>query len=127
MTPVEAARGFLGVRFQHQGRSEHGLDCAGLVIASWARCGVILGDVPGYGREPWKDGLRAAIEREFTPAIDGDRQPGDLLLFKIISEPQHIAIVTDRGIIHAYAQARKVVETRLGLEWIDRIVGHYRR
>lgn len=127
MTPVEAARTFLGVPFRHQGRDSRGLDCAGLVIAAWALCGVELPDRKGYGRSPWQDGLREAVEEGFPLKVEDDREPGDVLLFRVRKEPQHVAIVTDRGIIHSYANVGKVVESRLDQFWIDRIVGHYRR
>lgn len=128
MTPVQAARTFLGVPFRHQGRDHHGIDCAGLILASYALCGVPMRDVAGYGREPWKDGLRQAVEDGFgKPLVDTDRLPGDVLLFRIRREPQHLAMVTDRGMTHSYADAGKVVETDLDERWIKRIVGHYRR
>lgn len=127
MTLIEAARTFLGVPFRHQGRDILGIDCAGLVIASYRLCGTMLPDVKGYGREPWKDGLRAAVELGLGQPIQAERQPGDVLLFRVRREPQHVAIVTDRGMIHAYADVGRVVETSLDTRWIDRIVGHYRR
>ncbi len=35
--------------------------------------------------------------------------------------PQHVALISDQGIIHAYIQARRVVEHRLDQTWQDRI------
>ncbi len=127
MTPVEAARTFLGVPFRHQGRDRLGLDCAGLIIAAYGLCGDKLHDLPAYGREPWKDGLRAAIEVSFKKAPDDQMLPGDVLLFRLTKEPQHVAMVTDRGMIHAYGNVGRVVETDLCAVWRKRIVEHYRR
>jgi cell wall-associated NlpC family hydrolase len=123
---VQAARRFLGVPYHHQGRSEHGMDCAGLVVAAYAGCGVALVDLPAYGREPWRDGLRSCVEENFR-LVDRERQPGDILLLRVRREPQHLAIVTDRGMIHSYASVGKVVETNLDAFWRDRIVGVYSR
>lgn len=123
---VEAARRFLDTPYHHQGRTEHGIDCAGLVVAAYAQLGVILIDLPAYGREPWRDGLRRCVEDNFQ-LVDREPEPGDILLLRVRREPQHLAIVTDRGMIHSYASVGKVVETNLGQRWIDRIVGVYSR
>lgn len=123
---VKAARTFLGCPYHHQGRSIHGMDCAGLIVASYALLGINLIDLPAYGREPWRDGLKKTVEANFQ-AIDRDKQPGDVLLIRVRREPQHLAIVTDRGMIHSYAGVGKVVETNIGQFWNDRIVGVYSR
>jgi hypothetical protein len=51
-------------------------------------------------------------------------------LFKIKNEPQHVGIVSDYGdglgLIHAYAQSRKVVEHGLDEFWKKRLVACYR-
>jgi cell wall-associated NlpC family hydrolase len=127
MTPVAAARTYLGVPFRHQGRNRYGLDCAGLVIAAYADAGVVLHDLPAYGREPWKDGLRAAVETSFKPAPDDDMIAGDVLLFRVRREPQHVAMVTGaNSMIHCYATVGKVVEHSIGDRWRGQLVGHYR-
>lgn len=127
MNPVvTAARLYLGCPYHHQGRSRYGIDCAGLVVAAYRELGIELQDLPAYGREPWRDGLRQTVELNFS-LVDGPAEPGDILLLRVRREPQHLAIVTDTGIIHAYASVGKVVETRLDKHWFDRIVGIYRR
>jgi cell wall-associated NlpC family hydrolase len=127
MNPVvEAARKYLGCPYHHQGRSMHGIDCAGLLVAAYRDCGVELEDLPAYGREPWKDGLRAAVELNFHK-VDREPEPGDVLLLRWGREPSHLAIVTERGIIHSYASVGKVVETSYGLAWRNRTVGVYAR
>jgi hypothetical protein len=47
-------------------------------------------------------------------------------LFRINKEPQHVGIITDIGIIHAYAQARKVVEHNLDDWWKARLAGCFK-
>jgi cell wall-associated NlpC family hydrolase len=123
---VDAARKYLGVPFHHQGRNEHGLDCAGLIVLAYRDIGIELNDIQGYGMEPWNDGLRECVESNLTK-VDGEPEPGDVLLLRWRREPQHVAIVTDKGIIHAYANVRKVVETGFSPFWRHRIVGVYRR
>lgn len=123
---VIAARTFLGVPYHHQGRSIHGMDCAGLVVAAYDILGVTLVDLSAYGREPWKDGLRQTVEANFHK-VERDTAPGDILLLRVRREPQHLAIVTDRGMIHSYASVGKVVETDIDSFWSERVVGVYSR
>ncbi len=41
-------------------------------------------------------------------------------------EPQHVALVTDHGIIHSYSGVGKVVEHGLDDRWQQRITAAYR-
>lgn len=120
---VDAARGFLGVKWRHQGRNMAGVDCLGLVILVANQLGLSEFNSADYGRIPDGQRLRAGL----TEHMDVTRtpQPGDVLLMRFEQHPQHVAIVTDRGIIHAYAQVRKVVEHRLDSVWSSRIVAAY--
>lgn len=56
--------------------------------------------------------------------------PGDLALFAIEGNPQHVGLLTDYegglGVIHSYAPSRKVVEHRLDKKWQQRIVKVFR-
>lgn len=102
------------------------MDCAGLLVASYAKLGITLVDIAAYGREPWKDGLRTCVEANFQKV---EREPveGDIVLMRVRREPQHLGIVTDKGMIHSYASVGKVVETTMDSFWRDRIVGVYNR
>lgn len=128
---VAAARRYLGVRWLHQGRNrQHGLDCAGLIVAAMDDLRKPVVDLPAYGREPWRDGLRRAVEATFGPPLAREPQPGDVLLMRFATEPQHLAIVGDYvhgglSLIHSYADVRKVVEHRLDDAWRARIVAVY--
>jgi len=53
-------------------------------------------------------------------------KPGDVYLMKFDKEPQHLAIVSHYGIIHAYAEVKKVVEHGLDDVWKSRIVAAFR-
>lgn len=130
---MEAARAFLGVPFMHQGRTVHGLDCAGLVWMAERACGRYPRDVKGYSRHPWKDGLRKAVEDHFGPPVDRDPQPGDVLLMRhTCQEPEHMGIVGlhpngGLSLIHSYAgnSAKRVVEVRLCDDWRSKILAVY--
>jgi hypothetical protein len=47
---IAEARTYLGVRFGHQGRSRHKLDCIGLCVVAMHAIGRPLWDSPAYGR-----------------------------------------------------------------------------
>jgi len=120
---INAARNYLGVRYKHQGRTRFGLDCLGLVVRVAHDLGLTNEDSTDYGTVP--DGRRLMREMDARLDIITNAQPGDVLLIRFDKNPQHLAIMTDKGIIHSYAQVRGVVEHRLDEEWANRIVRSY--
>lgn len=133
----EAARKFLGAKFIHQGRTANGMDCAGLLKLSERLLGRELQDWKGYGRQPHAGLLRQIIEENYGPAIaEGpsaldSMQPGDKILMRFESEPQHIAICGMTGygelsMIHTYGSVGKVTEHRIDEHWASKIVAVYR-
>lgn len=127
---LREARGWLGVRWRHQGRDRSGVDCIGLVIEVAKAVHGSSFDVTGYERQ-------ASIETMLNQASKllhrrnevACMQPGDVLVMRFESQP-HMAIVGDYvwgglSIIHAYAGARKVVEQRLDQAWQSRIVAAF--
>ena len=130
---VEAARAFIGRPFAHQGRTVHGMDCAGLLLLAERACGRELRDIDSYGRTPDAGRLLAAVEDNFGPALDRDPMPGDVLLMRFEREPQHLGIVglmpygeNVLSLIHTYASQGRVLEMRLCEKWQRRIIGVYR-
>lgn len=117
------ARSWLGVRWLHQGRNRHGVDCIGLLLVTCWALELTDYDVSGYGRSPNADFMRRECDRLMVPSAAP--RPGDVYLMRFGTEPQHIAIATERGLLHAYAPARKVVETTLPDAWRPRIVAAY--
>lgn len=129
---VAAARVYTGVPFRHQGRSREGLDCAGLVIKVMRDLGLAPADydVTGYGRRPDGQSMAAECRQRLVPVSLAKAAPGDVLLFRVTADPQHLAIVGEiqgaRTLIHAYAPSRRVVEIHLAPWWADRMVGAFR-
>ena len=127
---VQAARQCLGTPFRHQGRiAGVGLDCAGVAIHVARQCGLGVIDVEGYSRTPSGGQLEAALDAQ--PGLQrvaalADRQPGDLLLMRFDSDPQHLAIDAGATIIHAYEHVGQCCEHRLSSLWAARIVRVYR-
>lgn len=120
---IDEARRWLGVPYLHQGRSRRGVDCIGLLIKAAHGLGISEYDVTGYGRTPDAGFLQAECDR-LMARID-EPAPGDVLLMRFTREPQHVAIVSDVGIIHAWYGARKVVETSFSPSWRHRVVQAY--
>lgn len=123
---VAIARSYVGTPFRHQGRMPGlALDCAGVVVCVAKELGLENGfkEVP-YGRHPHGGTLQRLCDEHMDRiSLFG---PGDVLLMTWESEPQHLAIASDIGVIHSYAKARKVVEHVLDPVWRSRIRASYR-
>lgn len=120
---IDAARSYLRVPYHHQGRNRAGIDCAGLIVCVARDVGIELQDMGGYPRTPDGKALRSFVEEQGRRVAE--YQPGDILLMRFERDPQHLAIVTDRGMIHSYLGAGKVVEHGIDKTWAKRIVAAY--
>lgn len=141
---LQEARTWLGTPFHHQGRVKNigkkkgGCDCIGLIFGVCkaldleGKQGVIHSfDITGYSREPNGMDLKRNLEKHLIEIDKNDIKPADILLFRFEENPQHVGIVSNYsdsqyGIIHCYAQARKVVEHILDDYWKNKIVAAYR-
>jgi len=133
---VATARGWMGVRFAHQGATRIGCDCIGLVAGVAVDLGIpegraflLAGEFKGYGREPDPQMLLRACGQFLNRIALAQAGLGDILLLKFAREPQHFAIVSSLAplrIIHTYALARRVTENSVDAVWRERIVGAFR-
>ena len=136
---VAHARGWLGTPFHHQARLKHvGCDCLGLIVGVVDTLG--LEDANGkklaaydevtYSREPDGAYLTAKLTGLLDEVPAAEARAGDLALFRIRENPQHLAILTDYegglGMIHSFAPSRRVVEHRLDDEWKSKIIKVFR-
>ncbi len=111
------ARSLVGCRFRPQGRDpELGLDCIGLTCAAF---GIPIADAPRDYRLRGGDvhRLRTEIDRHFIRVPVGDAGAGDLIVCSVALDQLHLAVLTDRGFVHADARLRKVVETPGAAPW----------
>lgn len=125
---VRSARGFLGTRYRHEGRTQAGMDCIGLVLCVARELGLSDWEPPVYGRRPDHVLLHDLAQTMMTP-VQGI-QPGAVVEFAIDGLPQHFGIAAPYvwgglSIIHAYAPTRTVVEVRLDDVWRGRVCGVY--
>ena len=123
---VATARTWLGVPFQHQGRSRAGVDCAGLLMAVAAERGLPVLEVTNYGRMPNPRRMGEELARQMDRIAVGQAGPGDALWLAWREQPQHLAIVTELGIVHAYESIGRVVEQPLDQTWRGRVRGAFR-
>lgn len=122
-----AAREWLGTPWHHQGRVKGvGVDCAGVVLGVARDLGLSEFDMTGYGHRPNSRELQELCHSHMTPVPVAEARLGDVLLIEVDNQPQHLAIVSDVGMIHAFAPLRRVVEHRLDDAWTARIVAAFR-
>lgn len=130
---VSAARDELGTAWMHQARLPSvAVDCAGLVIVTARRLGLLPQDwdIADYGRLP--DGtLLATCDRHMQRI--GALELGAVVVLAITGEPQHLGIVGDYrhggwSLIHAASNARpgRVIETRLMFHRSQKLQAIYR-
>lgn len=136
---IEQARTWIGTPYHHQARLKGvGCDCLGLVVgvASELRltddAGKLLSsfDQTNYSTQPDGQLLTGKLQALLNEIPISQKAPGDLALFKIDGNPQHMGLLSDYedglGVIHSYVSSGKVVEHRLDKKWEHRIVKVFR-
>ena len=136
---IAEARTWLGTPYHHQARLKGvGCDCLGLVVGVANELeltddsGQLLGsfDRTDYSRQPDGQFLTSRLQAILHEIPIGEKAPGDLVLFTIEKNPQHMGLLTEfedgLGLIHSYAPSQKVVEHRLDKKWEQRIVKVFR-
>lgn len=125
---IAIGRRLVGTPFKHQGRLPgKALDCVGLIACIGRELNLFKYDRTNYNRLPSGDRLIDACNSAgFVEIPIATALPGDIYLMRFDRDPQHVALVSDIGLIHAYMQANKVVEHRLDDVWRARILRAYR-
>lgn len=126
---VRQAREFVGTPFRHQGRVPgRALDCLGVIVCVGRQLKLFDHDRRDYPRVA-PDGetlLREVARAGFRGIAPAAARPGDVYVMAMTRDPQHVALVTDKGILHAWLAARAVVEHGLDDFWAARIVAAFR-
>jgi len=127
---VAAARSWLGTPFAHQGRIK-GLacDCVGLAVGVARELGYPVIDVRNYGVNPNPRRMGEELDRQMDRIAIGQAEAGDLIWIawrEQSASPQHLAILTEIGLIHAYGGAPRVVEHPIDQAWRGRFRRAYR-
>lgn len=123
---ISEARGWLEVPWRHQGRTRHGIDCAGLVIKVANDLGISQYDTTAYQRRTSGHEFMDHFNSNMKKKRVSSAEPGDVLLFRDDMFPCHSAIIGIKPegltIIHAYANRKKVVEEPYTGEWVNKVI-----
>lgn len=118
MTKNYAARAqaLVGVRFRPQGRSGEGLDCVGVVLATY---GIPIDSVArDYRlRGDYRLRIEERLKRDFRRVPPSQLRSGDLMLLIPAADQLHLAVRTVAGFVHAHAGIGRVVETPGEPQW----------
>jgi hypothetical protein len=123
---VRTVLSLTGVPFQHAGRSRAGLDCVGVILCALDEIGVHV-DVRPYGRWTREAELVTRLDAQ-TSAVDANAvRAGDLLLLRASRRLQHIAVLLQADlshawIVHSHETVGRVTLERLEGEWRDAVV-----
>lgn len=142
---VASARSWIGTRFHHQGRLKKtdthkgGVDCLGVLVGVARelelkdKSGSTLlwqADDTRYDHYPDGEYFSNRLRQLLQPIELTELASGDIVLFTMDGNPQHVAIVATSGgnmsIIHAYAQCRCVTETFLDAYWRSKLTEAFR-
>lgn len=121
----EIARSLVGIPFRPQGRDPAtGVDCAGLAILCF-HLPATVGRTDYRLRGKHGDELVTVAKRHFRRVSRNKARPGDLLMFRVADDQFHLGVKTERGLIHADAGLRAVIERPGEAPWA--LVGIFRR
>lgn len=131
---VNAARGWIGTPYGHQGRTKGVIvDCAGVPAGVAGELGLEIEDFVAYTREPNPKLMQGYLDRNLDRVRKEDMQIGDVAWIRFEKAPQHLAIIGDYPhggftLIHASNIIGRgaVVEHRLDGMWLSRIVAVWR-
>jgi NlpC/P60 family putative phage cell wall peptidase len=129
---VQAARGWIGTRWQHQASVKGAAcDCVGLIAGVAKEVGLIASiTLPPYDRQADGRSMIDLCTRYMTRINISDLDAGDVAVMRFDQNPTHLAFVAPYlyggfSVIHASAPARAVVEHQLDDTWRSRIVAAF--
>ena len=137
---VAEARTWLDTPFRHQGRLKGvGVDCLGIIVEVGKAIGAVsrsavnatdYGDATAidYGHIPKPSRMGDGLRTHLVSISIASAGAGDIVWMAWRTElhPQHLGILTDIGILHAYSGIKKVVEHPLDTAWRARFKAAYR-
>jgi cell wall-associated NlpC family hydrolase len=119
---VAEARSWIRTPYQHAAdRRRGGVDCAMLLVRVFVDTGLVASFDPRPYSRTWflhrDEPLYLGIVQRYAREIFTPPQPGDIAMFKIARQYAHAGVVTQwPKLVHAFAQARMVLEDNAGLQ-----------
>jgi len=135
MGAVLEARAWLDTPFHHQASVKGaGCDCIGLIkgvgttlkLVDYDPASTQAQSFANYSMLPNSRRMREGLATWLVEIPVAEAMLADIYFMAWGREPQHVALVTDKGIIHSYSGVGKVVEHALDESWRRRIVAAYR-
>jgi len=135
MDAVTEARTWIGTPFKHQGCLKNvACDCIGLIKGVGVELKLVDYDpasaqargFANYSMMPDSKRMREGLGTWLVPISVPEATLADIYFMAWGREPQHVALITDKGIIHSYSGVKQVVEHGLDEQWKRRIVAAYR-
>ena len=126
---IDKAREFIGTPFHHQARLKGiGIDCVGLLVCVANELGIPIQDRTVYTSNPDGVTLKKELDQALNQIYLTEVAAGDVLVFWYTKRqyPQHVAIKTDIGIIHAHQSIHIVTEHSIPPKWQKRIMLAYK-
>ena len=130
---VKAAKSFVGAKWVHQGRRPDGMDCAGLVVLTGKKAGLLddsYVDYTNYRRQPDGNSFKAQFDKYATRTVWTKAQEGDILIFGKGVYNFHCGILFFKHdkpyMIHGYSESGLIMEQPLTEHWFNRMTLVYK-
>ena len=124
---IDEARSWVGTPFAHRGRMKgSAVDCIGVAYCVARKFDMVpVEAMVTYSRDPSGNLLHKSIGK-YLMRVHPPYKPGDLLVFRFVRDPQHVAVFTGKNLIHAYSEVGKCIEHRFDKKWQKRLTGAFR-
>lgn len=136
---LKVARSWLNTKFHYGGRIKinkinyGGIDCIGLIMkvgeeinSRYNDKNIISLDKTNYSKYPNNFEMKEFLDTYFIKISKNQLKVGDIVYMNFNNNLEHVAIVSNIGIIHCYVEAKKVVENTINEYWYNKIKGFYR-
>lgn len=120
------ARTWIGTRWEHQGRSDDAIDCAGLILKVAQALGIFTLEKADYPRMATDEMMLDLCREHLVEISRADLAPGDVVVMRYGSN-RHIGIIGDYvhgglTVIHAQTMhPRRVVENQFNDNWLGQV------
>lgn len=127
---IRSARSLVKTPFRHGGRTPgRACDCPGVAVLTARGVSYPVLEPLSYGCVPDSVCLLYWMRRSFEEIEKKFRAPGDLVLMwfdRHTREPQHLGVLTDTGMVHAWEKPGVVAESSEMKHWDFRITHAFR-
>ncbi len=133
------ARTWIGTKFHYRARikinkrNNGGVDCIGLILkvgeeinSTYNGKNIISFDDTNYSKFFGGFEMKKFLDKYFLKIDKGYAKSGDIAYINFKNGLEHVAILSDIGLIHCYVEVGKVVEHFITEYWKGKIKNFYR-